>query len=238
MDIWGQIYLDHWRGESHPHVFVRDDGNSNAVPTAAAYFEAPRGAADRAALEGVGGRVLDLGCGVGSYSLFLQRRGAEVVGIDSSPGAVQVCVERGCADARVIDFRDLPQALGRFDAIICMGNTLGINQSPETLPGFLARLRRLTSPGGRLLASVVDPLDTTDPNHLRYHAENLARGRPPGLVRARMEYRGQAGEWWELWLPTEDEFERAAVAGGWAVESMTREGPSRLWDLRPARKAG
>lgn len=233
MDIWGRIYVDHWRGESHPHVFAREDGNSNVVDTAAGYFEAPRGGADRNACEGLRGRILDLGCGVGSYSLLLERQGADVVGIDSSPGAIDVCAERGCRDSRVMDFDDLRFEAGTFDVIICMGNTLGINQSPETLPRFLAKLRRLVNSEGRLLASVIDPLDTTDPKHLEYHARNRTEGRPPGLVRARMEYRGEVGAWWQLWLPTEGEFEQAAVRGGWMVESMEREGPSRLWLLRP-----
>ena len=25
MDIWGQIYIDQWRGDPHPHAFHRDD---------------------------------------------------------------------------------------------------------------------------------------------------------------------------------------------------------------------
>lgn len=232
-DIWGRIYRDHWRGKQHPHRFVRDDGNTNVVESAAGYFEAPRGEADRSACEGLRGRVLDLGCGVGSYSLLLQAQGAEVVGIDSSPGAIEVCKDRGLRDARVMDFSNLRLEANSFDVLICMGNTLGISQSPETLPDFLVALRRLTRPGGVFLAAVIDPLDTTDPENLRYHARNRAQGNPPGLVRARLEYRGEVGEWWQLWLPTEEEFKLAARAGGWLVESMDREGPSRLWRLRP-----
>ena len=85
-DIWGRIYLDHWRGERHPHYFVRDDGNRVEVESAAGYFTAPRGDADRVALEALEGRVLDLGCGVGSYTLFLEERGVEVVAVDSRAG--------------------------------------------------------------------------------------------------------------------------------------------------------
>jgi SAM-dependent methyltransferase len=232
MDIWGRIYLDHWRGESHPHTFIRDDGNISVVETAAGYFEAPRGATDEAACSELRGRVLDLGCGAGSYSLLLEGQGQNVVGIDASPGAIEVCRERGCRDARVMDFSELRFRAGEFDAIICMGNTLGISQSPETLPMFLRELGRLVRPEGTLLAAVVDPLDTTDPANLSYHEQNRAAGRPPGLVRARIEYRGQIGDWWQLWLPTEDELREAIRAGGWSVDSSTAEGPSRLWLLK------
>ena len=234
MDIWGRIYLDHWRGEPHPHRFVRDDGNSNLVESAEGYFVAPRGSVDRAALEPLEGTVLDLGCGPGSYSLFLQERGVDVVAIDSSVRAIAVCEERGCRDARVMSFGELRLEPDTFDAIICMGNTLGIGQSPDSLSDFLLQLRRLTRESGRLLVAMIDPLDTTDPEHLRYHDHNRSSGRPPGLVRTRIEYRDEAEEWWDLWMPTADEMVQVAVGGGWRIDSVVPAGASRLYDLRPA----
>jgi len=157
----------------------------------------------------------------------------DVVAIDSSPGAIQVCVERGCRDPRVMDLRDLDLDLGSFDALICMGNTLGINQSPKTLSPFLAGLRRLLKADGCLVVSGVDPLATTVPNRIRYHELNRLRGLPPGLVRTRLEYRGQLSDFWTFWIPTRAEFERAALDGGWRIESLVEDDPSRLWVLKP-----
>lgn len=233
MDAWGRIYEDHWSGERRPHVFVRDDGIRN-VADAAGYFEAPRCAAEQAACESLEGRVLDLGCGPGSYSLFLEARDVGVVAIDSSPGAIRVCSERGCRDARIMDLADPRLDGGSFDALICMGNTIGINQSPKTLPSFLAGLRRLLRPGGRLVVSCTDPLTTTVPTRLEYQAHNRARGLPPGLVRLRLEYRGALGDWWIVWLPTKSEFEGAGREGGWTIESFARDGSAMVWVLRPA----
>lgn len=231
MDLWGRIYLDHWRDDPHPHAFVRDDGERNVVESAATYFEAPRWPAEGAACQTLHGRVLDLGCGPGSYTLFLEGRGLDVVAIDSSPGAIQVCVERGCRDPRVMDLRELRLEPRSFDALICMGNTLGINQSPKTLSPFLADLRRLLKPGGRLVVSGVDPLATTVPNRIRYHQQNRARGLPPALVRARLEYRGDLSDFWTLWIPTADELERAAVDAGWRIDSIVEDDSARLWVL-------
>ena len=223
--------MDHLHGEAHSHEFIRDDGKSAIVPDAAGYFVAPRGVAEQSVLAELTGRVLDLGCGAGSYALFLEGRGVPVTAIDASAGAVTVCRERGCRDARVVDIDALSPSLGPFDGIICMGNTLGIGQAPETLPLRLSALRSLIVPGGRLIAAIRDPLSTTDPDHLAYHARNRALGRPPGLTRTRLSYRGELGPWWELWMPTESELGKAAGASGWATRCLSSEGSARLYEL-------
>ncbi len=87
MDLWGRIYLDHWRGVAHPHEFVRDDGKTTIIPDAAAYFAVP---SEHAVLAELTGCVLDLGCGAGSHARFLEDRGVAVTAIDASSGAVEV----------------------------------------------------------------------------------------------------------------------------------------------------
>ncbi len=51
------------------------------------------------ALSRLRGRVLDVGCGAGRHALYLQALGCEMIGLDPSPGAVDVCRRRGL-DAR------------------------------------------------------------------------------------------------------------------------------------------
>jgi len=128
---------------------------------------------------------------------------------------------------------EVDQSLGVFDAIICMGNTFGIGSSPDHLPRRLDRMRRALSPNGRLLAALIDPLATDAPHHLCYHERNRGLGRPPGFTRARPEYRGELGEWWNLWMPTESELRAALATAGWEVRQATPAGSSRLWDLAP-----
>jgi SAM-dependent methyltransferase len=234
MDLWGRIYLDHLHGDVHPHELVRDDGKSHTIPSAAGYFIAPRDSAEEEALVSLAGRVLDLGCGAGSYARFLEQRGVVVTAVDSSPGAIEVCRARGCTDARVAEMDALPASLGRFDAIICMGNTLGIGCDPESLPQRLTRLRNVSSPTTRFLAAIRDPLSTTDPDHLGYHARNRAAGRPVGMVRSRLRYRGDVGDWWSLWMPTEPELALAAARAGWTARCVHAQGSARLYELTPA----
>lgn len=65
-------------------------------------------------LEGVGGRILDLGCGPGLYTSRLARRGHDCVGIDLSPASIahaEACAlaegldcEYRCGDLREVEW--------------------------------------------------------------------------------------------------------------------------------------
>jgi SAM-dependent methyltransferase len=227
-DFWGRIYRDHWSGRDSRHSVERDDGHEDVVDSAAGYFEAPRTDGERELLERLEGPVLDLAAGVGSYALHLQERGLEVTASDWSPGALEVCRDRGCRSVRRDDIRSLGLEPASFGSIIIMGNSLGAHQTPDTFAGFLTTLRRAVEPGGRLLTSTFDPLDTTDSVHLEYHERNRQRGLPPGLVRMRMKYRGETGDWMWLWMPTDEEIERFAARAGWEPVETRRDGPVRV----------
>jgi SAM-dependent methyltransferase len=216
MDVWGAIYRDHLAGHVHPYVIERDDGLAHTIPSAEAYFKAPRSDVERELLDSLGGPVLDLGAGAGSHALYLEGRGLAVTAVDASEGAIDVCQRRGCHDARLMDIRSLKLERDHYSAIIVMGNTLGIHQTPETLPVLLRELARAASPGARLLCATLDPLDTGDPHHLRYHQYNRDRGQPPGMSIIRLRYRNLIDDWIQLWMPTRDEFFAAIVESGWS----------------------
>src|SRR5262245_66440757 len=85
-------------------IVEREDGFINASVTGPAMYFAPFRrwpAHHRAAMRLVRGRVLDVGAGAGRVSLHLQERGHDVVAIDHSPGALEVCRRRGVVDARL-----------------------------------------------------------------------------------------------------------------------------------------
>lgn len=236
VDVWGSIYLDYWRGERRPHVVERDDGVVMTLDSPAMYFDAPRSDAERRLLDALEGPVLDVGCGPGSYALYLQRRGLAVTATDLSPGAVQVCRERGCLDARMLDVRDLHLPDAAYGSVIVMGNTLGLHQDATSLPRFLQALRRATRPSGRLLCTTRDPLETSDPVHLAYHQRNRDRGLPAGMMRIRMRYGQETDEWVTLWLMTADELRAAIEKSGWIQRERERVESLRI-DLYEATSA-
>jgi SAM-dependent methyltransferase len=84
-----------------------------------------------------GTKVLDLGCGAGTNSLFLARQGFHVTGIDLGEGAVRAATERArragvAAEFRVGDVTKLPFAEGAFGGAIDVGcfHTLPLDLRP------------------------------------------------------------------------------------------------------------
>jgi len=114
-----------------------------------------------------GDRVLDVGCGWGSFPLWAAtRHGARVVGITLSPPqaerARQRAEEAGVADRveiRVMDYRDL--AGERFDAIASIGMVEHVGEAQIDV--YARTLAGLLEPGGRLLNHGIARLRHTDP---------------------------------------------------------------------------
>ncbi|MDQ0756577.1 class I SAM-dependent methyltransferase [Arthrobacter sp. B3I4] len=102
-----------------------------------------------------GMRVLDVGCGWGSFALHAaQRYGADVVGVTLSAEQAELARKRvaqaGLTDRveiRVQDYRDVTD--GPFDAISSIGMSEHVGH--EQIGHYVSRLHGLLRPGGRLL---------------------------------------------------------------------------------------
>ncbi len=116
-----------------------------------------------------GERVLDVGCGWGSFVLHAAtRHGVNAVGITLSEHQAQLARERareaGVADRvefRVADYREISD--GPFDAIASIGMVEHVGE--EQIDVYAQRLRTLLRPGGRLLNHGIAKLkdfDTAD----------------------------------------------------------------------------
>jgi SAM-dependent methyltransferase len=228
VDAWGAIFRDQWKGIAARHQIERDDGRIEAFESAVNYYDPPRLSTERDLLDRLEGPVLDLAGGPGSYALYLQTAGRQVVAADFSPAALDVCRARGVRNVVRIDLRAFKAEPGAFRSVIVMGNTLGAHQTPETFPDFLRELRSAVQPRGRLLFSMIDPLDTTDEGHLAYQRRNRARGVPPGLIRIRIRYHDLVEDWMTLWMLTADELEILARDTGWMMVEERRDGPWRI----------
>src|SRR5690349_6816903 len=127
---------------------------SNETSLWNAYYERPA----MLALAGdvAGRRILDAGCGSGPLFASLRDRGALVTGFDSSAGMLEQARRRlgDDADLMVADLgRPLPFADGAFDDVIA---SLVLHYLEDWGPA-LAELRRVLTPGGRLIVSVDHP---------------------------------------------------------------------------------
>ncbi|SDT72895.1 class I SAM-dependent methyltransferase [Jiangella sp. DSM 45060] len=141
----------------------------------------------------------------------------------TSPGAVAVARARG-VDARAGSATALPGGLGTFDAVLLLGNNVGLLGSAATAPEVLAELARVTAPGGRLLLSGLDPFDTDDREHLDYHRWNRERGRLPGQCRIRLRDGRLATEWFDYLFLSEPELRAFVDPSPWRLTRWEREG--------------
>ncbi|HTP53995.1 MAG TPA: class I SAM-dependent methyltransferase [Thermoplasmata archaeon] len=105
-----------------------------------------------------GSRVLDLGCGAGTNSLFLARSGLRVTGIDLAPGAVDAARARAGkgkvrAEFRVGDVLRLPFTDRAFGGAIDVGcfHTLPVRLRQE----YAREVARVLRPEAKLLLSWV-----------------------------------------------------------------------------------
>jgi SAM-dependent methyltransferase len=180
----------------------------------------------RRALRLARGRVLDVGAGGGRVALRLQQKGHEVVAIDSSPGAVEVCRRRGVRDARVLRVEDADGTLGRFDTVVMYGNNLGLLGSRSKGRRLLRRLHALTTERGRILGEILDPYPDAPPIHLAYHRRNRERGRMSGQVRIRIRYRDLATPWFDYLFLSRPELAELVEGTGWSLaRTIEDDGP-------------
>jgi len=101
------------------------------------------------------GKVLDVGAGAGSHSLYLQnKRNLEVTALDISPKSIEICKARGVENAVCEDFLKFSDS--KFDTILLLMNGTGIFQSLKKLDQYLQKLKNLISENGQIL------LDSTD----------------------------------------------------------------------------
>src|SRR5690349_20187970 len=122
-------------------VIEREDGLINGAP-AAHYLSEPDDwrSFDHRAVRLSRGRALDIGVGAGRIAIELQRRGIAVTGLDTSPGAIEVSRDRGLRDTVLTTVDEFSRAAVRYDTFLLLGNNLGLLESAERAPVFLAAL--------------------------------------------------------------------------------------------------
>ncbi len=96
-DIFGKALLDYQNGNySEDLITWTNISEEDELPLPYLfrdYSEMPK--LEQKALQLARGNVLDVGCGAGNHSLWLQEKGFNIKAIDNSKGAIEVCKKRG-----------------------------------------------------------------------------------------------------------------------------------------------
>lgn len=108
------------------------------------------------------GSVLDVGCGAGSHTLYLQKKKLDVMAIDISEGAIETCHKRGVKNASLKNIWDLKDR--KFDTIISLMNGLGVCEKLKNLTPFLLHLKSLLNKKGQIVLDSSDVIYMYDEN--------------------------------------------------------------------------
>ena len=157
LDVFGQAILDCLLGDKAAIITTETSiSEPDELPVSylfRTYDEMPK--IEQKALDLASGKVLDIGCGAGSHTLYLQNtKNLDIIALDNSNGAINSCVKRGIKQAVCKNILSYNQE--KFNTILLLMNGVGLVQSKAKLLDFLKHLKGLLTENGQIL------LDSSD----------------------------------------------------------------------------
>ena len=187
-DILGKALLDYHHGSYTGDIRTETDiSEEDILPLPylfRSYDEMPT--IEQKALQLTKGKTLDVGCGSGCHSLYLQKNDVDVTAIDISEGAIKVCQLQGLQNSKCIDLLNISE---KYDTILLLMNGTGIFQKMELVPQYLSHLRSLLYLGGQIL------IDSCDLKYMYDTSEDgsilVPAGRYYGELNFTVHYKGE-----------------------------------------------
>ncbi len=219
-DVFGNMVYSYWKGNHRTAHIIRRDDDVIDSESLSIYFRKKLYSTEKTVIPYASGKILDVGCGVGRHTLYFQKKGFDITGIDFAPKAIKVCKERGCKKAKLMDVFHPTLKKQSFDTLLLFGHNIGIGGTLSGAKKLLKSLRQLVKNNGVLLLTSIDVTKTTNAVHLKYHKKNRASGRYIGTVKIRIEYKDQISDWFN-WLHIEPkELKKISIASGWLIEHI------------------
>lgn len=220
-DILGNALLDYYN-ENYTEDIITESTISEADEMPLPYLfrsynDMPQ--LEQKAMQLAKGKTLDVGCGAGNHSLYLQNvKKLNTTAIDVSKGAVQVAKLRGVKHAI---HKNLFEVTDTYDTILLLMNGIGLCGKLERINVFLQHLKSLLNKNGQIL------LDSSDISYMFDKDEDGSFWVNPdeyyGEVEFTMSYKGEtstAFDWLYLDFNT---LQNACHANGLNCE-LTQEG--------------
>ena len=174
---------------------------------------------EQTALQLCKGSVLDIGCGAGSHSLYLQDKDLNVKAIDISEGAIKTSRNRGVKNAVIQNIWDIKNE--KYDTILALMNGVGISGDLANLTPFLKHLKTLLHKNGQII------IDSSDVIYM-YKDETGAYNIPEGNnyygeVTFEFQYKNEFSDKFKWLFIDQDLLQTHAKEAGLACE-IVREG--------------
>ena len=226
-DLMGQAIWDFYQNGKAEHLLTETSiSEIDELPVEYFFrdFE-EMNSVEQKALELSIGKVLDIGAGAGSHSLYLQNeKKLEVLALDNSPKSVEVCQLRGVKKVFCSDILDFPTQT--FDTIMLLMNGTGIFETLDRIDIYLEKLYSLINDNGQILIDSTDILYMYD------------RDEDGGVSVPADHYYGEVDYFVHYKLDTEkpikwlyldfETFSRAAENNGFKIEKILQQEDSYL----------
>tara|TARA_R110000764_G_scaffold130624_1_gene218502 strand:+ start:1227 stop:1940 length:714 start_codon:yes stop_codon:yes gene_type:complete len=192
-DILGNALLDYQLGKYSEDITTYsslDEEDQLPLPYMFRTFkDMPK--LEQKALKICQGEILDVGCGAGSHSLYLQNKGLSVTSLDSSPGAIEVSKLRGLKNPINENLLNFEGEI--YDTILILMNGVGLAGTLNGLEKFFAKLKSLLKTDGQIL------LDSSDIIYMFENDEDGGYWIPEdvgyyGEISFSMEYKNKKSE--------------------------------------------
>lgn len=222
-DLFGKAILDFQTNNSPEDLItettISDEDEMSVAYLFRSYDEMPQ--LEQKALQLARGKILDVGCGAGSHSLYLQNeRNLDVTAIDISPNAIQACILRGVKKTKIQDVMTLENE--KYDTILLLMNGAGMCGRLKNISNFLLKLKSLLNPGGQIL------LDSSDIIYMFDEDEDGGKWIPSeneyyGEIVFNISYKGEKEKPFNWMFIDYNTLQNAAFANGFQCE-MVLEG--------------
>lgn len=216
-DIIGNALLDYYHGNYTEDIITETNiSEEDEMPLPylfRSFKEMPK--VEQDALKLANGKILDVGCGAGIHSLYLQNKGFDIMSIDISKGAVEVCKLQGLKNVENLDILKLD--LKKFDTILLLMNGSGIFQKLENISKYLQHIKSLLNDSGQILIDSSDLKYMFDEDDEAMNTEGYY-----GELEYSMRYKGEQSDLFYWLYLDEITFKNACISNGFNFEIVTR----------------
>jgi SAM-dependent methyltransferase len=219
-DLFGKAILD-FQTNNAPENLLTETSISEEDEMEVSYLfrsfsEMPK--MEQTALQLAKGKVLDVGCGAGSHSLYLQNeRNLDVTAIDISANAIKACELRGITKVKVQDVMTLENET--YDTILLLMNGAGMCGRLKNIPKFLLKLKSLLNENGQILldsSDIIYMFDEDDDGGKLIPLENEYYGE----VVFNIGYKGEKETAFDWMYIDYNTLQNAAIANGLQCELL------------------
>jgi len=169
----GKDRLDYWRDiETYERYMFDSREGRKRIEEMERYFPEFSGF--------LGKRVLDVACGAGLFSFWLEQKGCEVVGVDINEAMIELALETkkryGFKSRFLLGDASNVRLEGKFDSAVIFGNTL-FSLSPKTFVNIIRNVKGHLKENGYVIVnyrSLLEKLVNKEWRDVYFESERIA----------------------------------------------------------------